>query len=580
MNTRSSSQKTARASATPRHRVAPAPRTRSTRTPARVTFDGEPRVYSYIRFSSPSQADGTSIERQSEYAADWAVKNGYKLDDTLTLRDEGLSAYHQRHIERGALGTFLKAIEDGHVPPGSILIVESLDRLSRAEPIIAQNLLTSIVLAGIEVVTASDNTRYSRETVKANPGILFMALGSMLRANNESETKSDRIKRALKARCESFIAGTWKGKLGAGRDPFWIQWTKGVYRLNEDGMNVLRQALDLYYEGYGPTRIFEELLNRGLSIPDGFNQHNRLYKTFRNRALIGERRIEAMGTPYVLSNYYPAAVSVDEFERLQHMLAGRGRKSLAVKGTIPPLITGMKLCFCGRCDWAMVSQNQGSRRRDDGTYWDTGRRLFCGGTLGQDGCRDNISTSIVPIEHALLDYCSDQMNLDALRASDNGASLLAAKIAKSKAEQAKLEAQAERLADALAEGTSKFAAAKLREIESKMEAGEADLMALEREHATLSVTDISADADSWTAIVEGVHALDYDARMQARKLVANAFSKIAVFIGGVAGDEPQFVDLELVSRQGVYRYLRIDRTTGAWVQSHDFDLLASLPMGE
>jgi len=96
------------------------------------------RVYSYLRFSDIRQKAGTSVERQEEYAAKYARENGMELDTQLTLRDEGLSAYHQKHVKKGALGVFLKAIEDGRVPPGSVLIVESLDRLSRAEPMIAQ----------------------------------------------------------------------------------------------------------------------------------------------------------------------------------------------------------------------------------------------------------------------------------------------------------------------------------------------------------------------------------------------------------------------------------------------------------
>jgi hypothetical protein len=51
----------------------------------------------------------------------------------LSLRDEGLSTYHQKHVTQGALGTFLRAVEDGRIPDGSVLIVEDLDRLSRAE---------------------------------------------------------------------------------------------------------------------------------------------------------------------------------------------------------------------------------------------------------------------------------------------------------------------------------------------------------------------------------------------------------------------------------------------------------------
>ncbi|WP_366887899.1 recombinase family protein [Streptomyces sp. NPDC005476] len=92
------------------------------------------RVYSYLRFSDPKQAAGGSVDRQLEYAARWAADKAMELDASLSLRDEGLSAYHQRHVRQGALGVLLRAVEDGQVPGGSVLIVEGLDRLSRAEP--------------------------------------------------------------------------------------------------------------------------------------------------------------------------------------------------------------------------------------------------------------------------------------------------------------------------------------------------------------------------------------------------------------------------------------------------------------
>jgi len=81
------------------------------------------------------------------YAARWAEEHGLKLDESLSLRDEGLSAYHQRHVKSGALGVFLAAVESGRIPPGSVPVVEGLDRLSRAEPIQAQAQLASIVKA-------------------------------------------------------------------------------------------------------------------------------------------------------------------------------------------------------------------------------------------------------------------------------------------------------------------------------------------------------------------------------------------------------------------------------------------------
>jgi len=108
-----------------------------------------------------------------QYAQRWAAERGLVLDTSLSLRDEGLSAYHQKHIKQGALGAFLLAVDDGKIHAGSVLIVEGLDRLSRAEPIQAQAQLAQIVNAGITVVTASDGKQYNREQLKANPIVTF-----------------------------------------------------------------------------------------------------------------------------------------------------------------------------------------------------------------------------------------------------------------------------------------------------------------------------------------------------------------------------------------------------------------------
>jgi hypothetical protein len=78
-----------------------------------------PKVYSYLRFSDPKQAAGSSADRQTAYAQRWAADRGMVLDEALSLRDEGLSAYHQRHITQGALGAFLRAVDAKLIAPGS-----------------------------------------------------------------------------------------------------------------------------------------------------------------------------------------------------------------------------------------------------------------------------------------------------------------------------------------------------------------------------------------------------------------------------------------------------------------------------
>lgn len=46
------------------------------------------------RFSDLEQATGDSVGRLLAYAAEWSKTHDMAVDETLTRRDEGLSAYH------------------------------------------------------------------------------------------------------------------------------------------------------------------------------------------------------------------------------------------------------------------------------------------------------------------------------------------------------------------------------------------------------------------------------------------------------------------------------------------------------
>src|SRR5262245_55188896 len=85
------------------------------------------RAYSYIRFSAPRQAEGGSLNRQIFLTEAYCKKKDLVLDDSLTLRDLGVSAFRGDNVREGALAGFLEACRTGRVPRGSVLIVESLD---------------------------------------------------------------------------------------------------------------------------------------------------------------------------------------------------------------------------------------------------------------------------------------------------------------------------------------------------------------------------------------------------------------------------------------------------------------------
>ncbi|QNK67818.1 recombinase family protein [Variovorax sp. PAMC26660] len=527
-------------------------------------------VYSYSRFSDPRQAKGSSLERQAAYAARWAAEHGLKLDESLTLRDEGLSAYHQNHVKSGALGVFLAAIESGKVPPGSVLVVEGLDRLSRAEPIQAQGQLAQIVNAGITVVTASDGKAYSRERLKANPMDLVYSLLVMIRAHEESDTKSKRVKASIVRLCQNWIAGTYEGLIRNGKDPVWLRLVDDKWTLIPERVEAARVALDLYRRGYSATRILDVMVERKLSLTEGGPQTLQIYRLIKQRALLGEKEIVVDGENYRLPGYYPALLTVSEWDDLQTLTSSRGRRA-AKHGDVPGIITGMRIARCGYCGRALVGQNIGTRnRRADGGIQDGHRRLHCT-SYSNGGCPVPGSSSVAPIERALMAYCSDMLNLQALYVGDRAASPRA-RLASARAKHADLTAKLERLTDAMLEaaedgGTPATFAKRARALEVEQNDAAAEVAAAERELASVARTDLQGADEIWTKLAAGVESQDLDARLQARQLVADTFEEIVVFQRGIdPSTTPRgIVDLMLRAKGGgTARVLRIDRK-GGWV---------------
>src|SRR5690606_28924505 len=132
--------------------------------------------------------------RQTQLAQQYAAAHGLELDDQLTFQDLGVSAFRGANVETGQLGAFLEAVRQKIVAPGSYLLVESLDRVSRRSARKAVRVLEEIVEAGVTVVTLNDGKRYTEESLD---GLDFLiAIIILIRANEESETKSKRLKHA------------------------------------------------------------------------------------------------------------------------------------------------------------------------------------------------------------------------------------------------------------------------------------------------------------------------------------------------------------------------------------------------
>lgn len=521
-------------------------------------------VYSYLRFSDPKQAAGSSADRQAAYAARWAAEHGMQLDTSLSLRDEGLSAYHQAHVTRGALGAFLAAVEQGRIVPGSVLVVEGLDRLSRAEPIQAQAQLSQIIGAGITVVTASDGKSYSRSSLRAQPMDLIYSLLVMIRAHEESATKAARVTAAIVRQCKGWQAGTWRGKLRQGRDPQWVTETADGWALVPERAAAVREAVRLYLAGHSGQSIVRRLATTGLQVTArGETVATHLYKLFASPALVGTKRVTAGGAAYQLAGYYPAVIDEATWSELR--AAGNHRGKRAGASQLPHVVTGLGITHCGYCGKAMSGQNLlGKIRRHDQPMPDGYRRLLCASTqYGAGRCIEPKSRSVAAIERAIMTYCSDAVNLRSLYPADR-AKGPRAELAKARALAAELDDKAKRLMDAMlataADGTPDMFVSRAREIETERAAAESRIQQLELELSTLARKEGIGAEQCWASLRDGVMALDIDARLQARQLIADTFDRIVVWTAGQRPNEtpPDQIDVLLLARGGVGRLLRID----------------------
>lgn len=293
-------------------------------------------VYSYVRFSTSAQALGASQKRQTEAAERYVAareKEGWVLDRTLKMADLGVSAYTEKNITEGALGDFIQKVKDKEVAPGSVLLVENLDRLSRAEVMTAMEKFLGILRQGIRIVTLIDGQEYSSETLADNPYRLILSLVSMIRAHEESATKGARVADAWKRKRDLAIQ---TGKPLTKQCPYWLTIetdpsTKvSRYVLREDRVKLVEEIFEKLVAGWGQGRIAAEFNRRKIptwggkrGVP-GRRWHDSYVQLIsKNRAVLGECQLytgngkdkrSPVGEP--MPHYFPAIISPDLFTRV------------------------------------------------------------------------------------------------------------------------------------------------------------------------------------------------------------------------------------------------------------------------
>jgi DNA invertase Pin-like site-specific DNA recombinase len=324
-------------------------------------------AFSYIRFSSPQQAKGDSFRRQSEKAKTWAKDNGYTI--VKSLKDLGVSAYRGANGTKGQFGEFLRAAEAKELPKGSVLLIENLDRMSRQEPHEALTLFLHVVKLGVEIVTLSDNKRHTSQTLKEDTTQLLLNLMVMMRANEESKTKAQRVaftwaKKRVAAREKSVpLSDRIPGWLNSVRDATGLR----TFTRNEKRIEIVQRIFEKTAKGLGRRAIVKGLNGEGeKSFMKGKSwQTSSVAKVVHSRAVLGEyqphKRDEAgrlIPEGEVIKGYYPAVV--DEALWIEANDAVKSRRANAAgrpHTEVGNLIRGLVRCGC--CKGRMLFLNKG-----------------------------------------------------------------------------------------------------------------------------------------------------------------------------------------------------------------------------
>lgn len=313
-------------------------------------------VYSYSRISSTRQREGHGLERQAKLAQEYAKEHGLLL---LELNDSGISAFKadDNNATKGKLAWFLQQIKIGEVKPGSVLLVEALDRLSRDHILSALEVFIKILKAGVEIHTLADNKVY---TAESHMNDIMFSFILMSQANQESVTKSRRQKANwVKAR-EELRDGNARAMCNI---PKYIKRVGDEFVIPAENKAVLLRIVDMYLgQGLGARKIAGLLNEEGVPSLSGHAVWNDLYITriLRNEALIGNYKSKGVDEPII--GIFPPVVELDVFNRLQNELSKRCK--LNTPGRSDKHVNVFKgLLKCGDCQGSVKIQSCSGNKR-------------------------------------------------------------------------------------------------------------------------------------------------------------------------------------------------------------------------
>lgn len=322
-----------------------------------------PIAYSYVRFSTPEQMLGDSQRRQLDMALDYCANNGLELSNR-SFRDLGISGFKGK--ARPSLQELLDCIKMGTIKPGDYILIETFDRLSRQGVDATHQLIRTILLSKVVVVSLQDNLVLTESSLNNTVDIIRLAIAADL-ANQESQRKSIRVKAARDNARR--LAAEGKPSLISTNLPFWLCLDGKDIVINEDKAALVNRIFDMSKDGHGFMSIITTLNNENIPAPKAkLWAKSTISRLLNNRAVLGElqpyimegnRRVKDTKTG-VITDYYPQVVSEEKFLSVQ--VAKKDRRTYqsgnrSKKSVFSNLL--QQFAKCGKCGSTMEYVDKG-----------------------------------------------------------------------------------------------------------------------------------------------------------------------------------------------------------------------------
>lgn len=424
---------------------------------AEAKTGSKPVVITYTRFSTNIQKDGLSEYRQDEltqrYVIDFCETHDVPLNDIISLKDRGVSAYRGKNMTQGSLSELINLFKSGDLPKvynekgeiNTFFFIESLDRLTRSDLHTANKLFLDLVeYCNIVVVAENEQKVYSLNSLKSDMGMLdlFSALLTLSRSHNESRMKEMRHRE------------NWSKKRQEVMDYFDVpeeERTNLVYPLNptktcpwwlkaksdnrgfefiEENRKAMKFFLDRMLEGYGLTssiRRLNDAISKGefkvqftkrQDVKKGFQTHS-FYQVLTddsNESLIGniifhkdyyptEKDVQQgfydrskLGKKvripvYTAKGFYPALLTEVEFLMLRKMMGERKQSNTKPNKRVANIAQG--ILKCPKCGYSyVVNDDKRSGRHSN---------LVC--SFSRSGKCKAYTYRVEFFEYNLLRYC-------------------------------------------------------------------------------------------------------------------------------------------------------------------------------